>query len=506
MLAERQTNIDQGKAVRLKVNRAIVGAFAAALALCVIILFVIMTGGELVSLLDVIPYVFLVFPFITLAKPNYLGYLLALFLPLQQILFCIVYTQNPEWGYAMKWILGWKDCCLIITLALALLRFKRALLPKKSWEYCIAVYTVFMLLMLLQRKFPLMSMVASLRFNLASFFFLLGGFYAAMSIRQIHFLLRIFFWVVLAVIVFGIFEVSFLSEAFFLNYIDIGGFKSGVHETAVTQHIGSYLYAPGFLMKRRMVSLLLGSTSTGHFLVFALCLLLACRKTGIGIKSDALHSGFIVLMAFGIFLTTSRLAMAEALAVGCYYTVTGRLSTKLRYGILGLLGICCMFVLYGNAVASVLSSTFSASDASTFKHIRSILDIPFSYLGMGLGVAANVFANIDTYTAREGVYNKMLIEIGMVGFGLFAMTYFLVIRNSLRFRKISGNDDGARLAKAICSMGAMYAIVMIPSLFITVTLFSVVSHGFFWYMLGIGFRLQRTALSGAAPKTAGYAR
>jgi len=441
------------------------------------------------SLLELIPWIFVWLPLVILLKPHYLPYVLIIFLPLQQFLLCIAYTQSPEWGQAMKWILGWKDACLITVLIILALHLRDRLLPRAGWEYAILMYTAFMVVMLVRSQYPLMQRIASLRFYIVPFFFLLTGFYLPLSIRRVKSAIKLFWFMVFAVITFGIFETSFLSEKFFLDHIHIAAFKTATHETGTDPYIGSYLYSPGFMHKRRIVSFFLSATGTGHFLSFALCLLMACNFTGIGFKRRLLYACFVLLIIAGIFMTTSRLSMIEAFAVGVVFAMMSSPNIRLQYMTAGLLIIGVVFILYGNTLMKVASLTLSVSDPSTAKHVRSIVGTPLTLLGGGLGETANVFAHKFTYTGGEGIFNRIMIETGLAGFALFALTYGVIIFHAFRGSLIYAEYDNHKIAKAICLTGAIYLPVMIPSVFITVNLFSTVSHGLFWLILGMGFRL-----------------
>ncbi len=476
-------------------NPAVVILYLAGWTLCLVCLVYLLTGRPLSPgvLVDFIPGVFLILPLVVLIKPDYLGYLLIIFLPFQQILLCIAYTNNPMWGYAMKWILGWKDYCLFIALATVFLKYRTRMLPEDTWEYCLLIYLCYSLLTVLMSGYPLMSRIASLRFNIAPFLFLVCGFYTTMSTRQIQVLVKLFFCIASVSVIYGVAEVFLLSEEFFLEYIDIGGFKSGVHETGAVKHIGTYLYAPGFLHKRRMVSIFLASPASGHFLSFGLCFILACQYAKVGFQSQMVSFCLIILIILGILLTVNRLSILEALCIGIYYTYKSDLKTKLQYGLSGALAVTGILAFYWNTVIKVVSLTISVNDPSANKHFHAIIDAPTDLLGKGLGAAANVFASTDNYAGAtsEGIFNRMLIEVGVAGFVLFLVVYAAIICNAAGADKIHKTSYEGRLAQAICSMGAVYAIVMIPSIFITVNLFSSVSHGFFWFILGIGFRLRR---------------
>ena len=143
-----------------------------------------------------------------------------------------------------------------------------------------------------------------------------------------------------------------------------------------------------------------------------------------------------------------------------------------------------------------MQRTFSVQDASTVKHINSILHAPWSLLGSGLGGGANVFTDVKSYQAGEGIFNRVLLETGVAGFGLLLFVLAVLIRTAFRSPEpeVGPQDtEQQRLAETFCLMGGGYLIVMIPSLFITVNLFSAVSHGFFWLVLGLGFQLRLSA-------------
>lgn len=356
-----------------------------------------------------------------------------------------------------------------------------------------------MILMMLKPGHPIMHRIASLRFNIVPFFFLLAGYYLPLSSAQVKSALKIFRFMVLAVIVFGIFETFFLSDQFFLDHIHIAAFKTGTHETGTDPNIGSYLYSPGFMHRRRMVSLFLSATASGHFLSFALCLLLAEKYTGTGLKNTFLHVCMILLIISGIFLSTSRLSMSEAFVIGMVFTMMSDLNRRLQYLGAGLLAAGAVMVFYGGSILNVAAMTISGSDASTVKHMESIFTASLRFLGRGLGEAANVFADESAYTGGEGIFNRLMLETGLTGFAMFAFAYtslvFSAFQESRKYPGGSKPDAGAgeketrRIAKAICLTGAVYLPVMIPSVFITVNLFSTVSHGIFWLILGMGFRL-----------------
>jgi len=446
-------------------------------------------GMPFPALSDLFPWIFVCLPPLTLLKPHYLPYMFILFLPLQQILLCISYTHNPEWGQTMKWILGWKDACLMAGLSVLAFRLRDRLWPKAWWQYTILMYTAFMVAMLLRPQFPLMQKIASLRFNIVPFFFLLTGFYLPLSIRQVKSVLKFFWLMVFTVIAFGIFETFFLSEQFFLNHIHIAAFKTATHETGTDPYIGSYLYSPGFMHRRRIVSVFLSATGTGHFLSFALCLLMACNFTRAGLKNRIMYAGFVLSIIIGIFLTTSRLSMFEAFAIGIVFAMISNLNMRLQYMIAGLLILGTVSILYGNTLMKVAALTLSVSDPSTAKHVGSIFTTPLTFWGSGLGAEANVFANKFTYTGGEGIFNRIVFETGLAGFSIFAFTYGVIIFSAFRGSLIAAESDTQRIAKAICITGAVYLPIMIPSVFITVNLFSTVSHGLFWLILGMGFGL-----------------
>lgn len=449
------------------------------------------------SIVNALPWIFIILPLIVLVQPNYLGYLLILFLPLQQIFLCLAYTHNPDWGYAMKWVLGWKDYCVGVVLSIIFFKYGKRMRPNENWEYYIFLYFTFLILMLILRgNYPLMSRVSSLRFYIAPFLFFLCGFYLIISTRRLLILINLFFMIVIVIFLFGIIEVSLFSDDFFLKYIDIGGFKTGVHKTAITHHIGTYLYAPGFLHQRRMNSIFLASPASGHFLSFALCLFLALRHTEVGFQNQVLSFCMIGLMAAGVMLTFNRLSVLEIGAVGIYFTYKADLKKRRLYLFMGGLALICLSA-YSGQIFKVATATLTAKDASSAKHLNAILDVPLNPFGKGLGATANVFtdAEEDGSPKGEGVYNRMLIETGLIGLGLFILIYAAIIKTAYKGSQIKLPDCQSnqtyRLAKGICTMGLVYCIIMIPSIFITVNMFSSVSHGFFWFSLGLGFRLHR---------------
>ena len=444
-------------------------------------------------LFDIIPYLFAFFPFLIIIRPDWLGYIIVVFLPFQQLLLCLAYTYNPEWATGMKWILGWKDLSVLIVFGACFLKYKEYLAPKEKWEFCIFIYFLFMILMMLRMNYPFMMKLASLRFYVMSFSFLLAGFYLSLSKDHVKLLLKVVFWVVFAVIAFGVFEVLFLTDDHFLSYINIGGFKVDVHKTGVVPTIGSYLYAPGFLHKRRMVSALLGSTSTGHFLSFALCLALACRKEDVGIKNKLFQLFFILLIVYGTFMTTSRLSMLEIAAIGAVFLFMETKENKFMPIFIGAAVAIAIVFIFGDTIVRVLEITLNAADASTQRHIHSILTTPVSLVGEGLGAGANVFADEETYNIGEGLFNKTINETGLVGFIFFGVAYGAIFFHACRVINLPDEREETRLAKALCLMGSVYLITMIPSVFISVVIYSSVSHGIFWFMLGVGFRMQREA-------------
>ncbi len=486
-----------GRATGLSVGPILVVLYLTALAVGATSLFTTLSGWPLSSLYGLMPCVFVLLPLLALAKPMFSAYAFAIFLPLQQILLCIAYTNNPDWAYPMKWILAWKDLCLIFVLTKAWLGSQRRPASHGRWQTWTLIYLALMFLLALQMRFPFMAVAASLRFSIVPFLFLCAGFYVVESAEQAKRLLTVLWCVVAGVVAFGIFELAFLHETFFTDYIDIGGFKSAVHGAGANPHVGSYLYAPGFLGRRRMVSVFLGSTGTAHYLTFALCLFLACQHAGVAFKNELLRLGFVGLMVLGILLTRSRLGMGVACLIGMYYTAAGRLRRKLGYGVLGFLAVALLFVWFRSAIGEVVSSTWLMRDPSTVKHVGAIVDAPLAILGKGLGCGANVFGDDDVGGDRvsEGIYNRMVSETGLVGFSLFIIAYGAIVLNALRASRLPPVDDGRRLAKAIGSMGAVYGMVMVPSIFITVNLFSAVSHGCFWFVTGVGLSLHGKIMS-----------
>lgn len=458
-----------------------------------------LTGLSLAFLQGAILLLFGFLPALILLKPRSFGFCLALFLPLQQILLCLAFMRHEEWTGVIKWLLGWKDAGLAAVLAVAVLRKGTAIRPRTGWERGLLVYLVFLLLEMSRFVFPFLSSFASFRFAALPFLLLLAGFHSGLDAPAARKLLVLIFVVSAAVMAFGVFEVYGWGEDFYIDHLDIGSFKTSVQETGQALHTGAYLYAPGFLLKRRMVSTFLGATPLGHYLSFILCLFLACLHANLWKDRPALHLGFILLAAFSIYLTASRLAMAEALFAGAFFTLTAERPKKTRYFVLGAIGVAGLLAVGGADLARVASATLSAEDASTTVHLLSVLAAPFSLLGTGLGAGANVFASGGPYYVGEGIYNRLMIETGLVGFGLLAWLYAVVLRAAARYRILEPKTENERLVQALATAGVVYGILIIPSTFITVDAFSAVSLGLFWFLLGLGFGRHPENLSRTAP-------
>ena len=472
---------------------------AGILTLFFLLLLMSLTGFSLSFLQGSFLFLFGLLPVFILFKPRSFGFCLALFLPLQQILLCLAFMYHREWAGAIKWLLGWKDLGIVIVLAVALFRKGAVVRPKTNWERWILIYFVFMLLMLTRFSFPLLSSFASFRFYAIPFLLLLAGFHSGLDERAVRMLLVLIFVISAAVMIFGIFEVYVLNENFFVRYLDIGPFKTSVQETGQALHTGAYLYAPGFLLKRRMVSTFLGATPLGHYLSFVLCLFLACLHANLWKDRPALHLSFILLAVFSIYLTASRLAMAEALIAGAFFTLTADRPRRTRYFVLGSIGLLGILAVSGPDIARVALATLSAKDASTMVHLQSVLNTPLSFLGMGLGAGANVFTSKGPYIVGEGIFNRTLIETGVLGFGLFVGLYGAILRAAARYRNLKPDTENDRFVQALMTAGVLYGIIIIPSTFITIDAFSTVSLGLFWFLLGLGFGRHPANLSRTIP-------
>jgi hypothetical protein len=468
---------------------------AAILTIFLLLLLMSLTGLSLSFFQGLFLFLFGLLPVFVYFKPRSFGYCLALFLPLQQILLCLAFMYHREWAVIIKWILGWKDLGIVIVLAAALFRKGANIRPKTNWERWILIFFVFMLLMLARFKFPFLPSLASFRFYMIPFLLLLAGFYSGLDVPAIRSLLILIFVVSAVVMIFGIFEVYVLKESFFVKYLDIGPFKTSVQETGQALHTGAYLYAPGFLLKRRMVSTFLGATPLGHYLSFVLCLFLACLHANLWKDRPALHMSFILLAVFSIYLTASRLAMAEALIAGAFFTLIAERPQRIRYFVLGTISVLGVFALSGPDIARVALATLSVKDSSTMVHLQSVLNTPFSLFGMGLGAGANVFTSKGPYIVGEGIFNRTLIETGILGFGVFVGLYGAILRAAASYRCPNPETENDRFVQAFTSAGVVYGIIIIPSTFITIDAFSTVSLGLFWFLLGLGFGQHPANLS-----------
>jgi hypothetical protein len=445
-------------------------------------------GQRVAFLWHIIPVLLLAAAFLPWVKPGALGLVLAVFLPLQHLLLCLYHTARPDFLLLTKLLTVWKDLAAVGVIVVAFLSLRALRGRVRLWQLMVAGFFALVAGLVLLSPHPVFSRLASARTATVPFILLFAGYAAGLSDGQLRRTVKVFFLVAILVTLFGFFERTFLTVQDYhalSGVLDFVDYRNAVYETGQTTRVYNLLHAWGFGNMRRMISVMFSVITLATYLSFVFCMGLACVHHGV------VKANWWTLLALGalgaaVYLTAARLEIAMVFLIGSYYVLVADIGSKLKYAMLFVLGAGLLTVMFFPQLVSAVHGTIGMGDASTRQHFESIWHLRPSLLGQGLGVGAQVFWQGKEYTVAEGVYNRLAIEIGVIGFAAFILCYMAITAKLIIQR--TQPTKASPIRRAVLSASIVYAVVSIPSIFINMNVLSTIATGLFWFFAGVALR------------------